>query len=281
MIYTISNKNISATINSKGAELVQLTQNNQNYIWEIDEQFWNKTSPILFPIVGRLKNDEYRIHEETYSLPRHGFARDYEFEVIEKNDSKIVFELVSNQTTLTHYPFAFCLRLSYELVENKIILTYETKNLSSDKMPYSIGAHPAFKIENIEEYSLSFPNDNELTFHSLENELYDNKTNSISLENNKLTLDYNHFRTDALVLKKFNSNEFSLLKAEKTYITFKLTNFPHLGIWTKNNAPFICIEPWNGYADYNDTNGNIFDKKGITVLEPEELVENKIEIILH
>lgn len=281
MIYSISNKNISATINSKGAELVQLTQNNQNYIWEIDEQFWNKTSPILFPIVGRLKNDEYRIYEETYSLPRHGFARDYEFEVVEKNDSKIVFELVSNQTTLTHYPFAFCLRLSYELVENKIILTYGTKNLSSNKMPYSIGAHPAFKIENIEEYSLSFPNDKELTFHSLENELYDNKTNRVSLENNKLALNYNYFRTDALVLKKFNSNEFSLLKAEKPYATFKLTNFPHLGIWTKNNAPFICIEPWNGYADNNDTNGNIFDKKGITILEPEELVENKIEIILH
>ena len=281
MIYSISNKNISATINSKGAELVQLTQNNQNYIWEIDEQFWNKTSPILFPIVGRLKNDEYRIYEETYSLPRHGFARDCEFEVVEKNVSKIVFELVSNQTTLTHYPFAFCLRLSYELVENKIILTYETKNLSSDKMPYSIGAHPAFKIENIEEYSLSFPNDKELTFHSLENELYDNKTNRVSLENNKLALNYNYFRTDALVLKKFNSNEFSLLKAEKPYATFKLTNFPHLGIWTKNNAPFICIEPWNGYADNNDTNGNIFDKKGITILEPEELVENKIEIILH
>ncbi|BCY29475.1 aldose 1-epimerase family protein [Flavobacterium okayamense] len=281
MIYTISNNNTSAEINTKGAELIRLTKGNQNYIWDIDEQFWNKTSPILFPIVGRLKNDEYRIEKESYNLPRHGFARDFEFEVVEKSDSKIVLELVSNHTTLINYPFEFRLRLSYELIENNIVLTYETKNFSNNKMPYSIGAHPAFKIENIEEYSLSFPNDNELTFYSLENELYNTKTNKISLENNKLALHYNHFRTDALVLKKFNSNEFSLLKAEKPYITFRLTNFPHLGIWTKNNAPFICIEPWNGFADYNDSNGNIFDKRGITILEPEELATNKIEITMH
>lgn len=281
MAHTISNNRISATINSKGAELVQLTQNDQNYIWEINDQFWNKTSPILFPIVGRLKNDEYCINEVKYNLPRHGFARDCEFEVIEKNDSKIVFELLSNETTLTNYPFQFRLRLSYELIDNNIVLTYETKNLSSNKMPYSIGAHPAFKIKNIEEYSLSFPNDNELTFHSLENELYNNKVNRVSLENNKLKLNYNHFKTDALVLKSFNSYKFSLLKKDNLYISFKLTNFPHLGIWTKENAPFICIEPWNGYADNQNTNGNILDKEAITILEPQEIVENKIEITLH
>ncbi|MEZ4787676.1 MAG: aldose 1-epimerase family protein [Flavobacterium haoranii] len=280
MLQTISNHIISATINSKGAELVQLSKNNQDYIWEIDEKYWNKTSPILFPIVGRLKSDEYHNNEGTFKLPRHGFARDYEFEIIEKTENKVVFQLISNATTFINYPYHFQLKLSYEIIENQITLTYETKNLSQYQMPYSIGAHPAFKIDNIEDYSLEFPSDNELTFHSLENELYSKKTNTISLDQNKLPLNYNHFKVDALVLKEFHSNEFSLLKNNNPYLKFKLTNFPHLGIWTKENTPFICIEPWNGYADNFDTNGNIFNKSGITILNPNEIKENKIEITL-
>ena len=138
MIINLSNNKISASINTFGAELILLKKENQNYIWTVDETYWNKTSPILFPIVGKLKNDSYSIKGRTYELPRHGFARNFEFKVEHQTENSVVFFLESNAETLQQFPFEFELKLEYRLTENDLEINYLVSNKSNEVMPFSI-----------------------------------------------------------------------------------------------------------------------------------------------
>ncbi|WP_394759097.1 aldose 1-epimerase family protein [Flavobacterium sp.] len=264
----IKNQNTLAKINSFGAELISLTKNNKNYIWTINEEFWNKTSPVLFPIVGKLKNDSYTINKTEYFMPRHGFARNYDFDISNQTESSVTFSLKENQQTLVHYPFQFELQICYTLVENSLAISYLVKNNSTQKMPFSIGAHPAFNIDSdFKNYSLQFENDEKLITHELENEQFSGKTRSINLKNKTLPLTYSLFEKDALVFIEFKSKYVQILKNNLPYLKINFGSFPSLGIWTKKNAPFLCIEPWFGYADEATSNGNLFDKKGIQILD--------------
>lgn len=278
MIYTIQNDNLSAKISSLGAELSAVSKDTKNYIWEINDTHWNKTSPILFPIVGQLKNNSYTINNQHYSLPRHGFARDYEFNVVYKTDTSVVFSLTENETTLAQYPFQFELQIGYTLEENKLIISYSVQNNSDEKMPFSIGAHPAISIpSNFENYALEFENDTQIETHELENGLFSGKTKTINTQNN-LPLTYSLFEKDALVFKNLKSKYLTILHHNIPYLKVNFEHFPHLGIWTKQNAPFLCIEPWHGYADSIDSEGNIFKKKGIQILNANEVFKTSFSI---
>lgn len=279
MIITLSNNKISASINTIGAELIRLEKDNQNYIWTVDEAFWNKTSPILFPIVGRLKNDSYSINGKAYELPRHGFARNFEFEVAHQTGSSAVFILTENAETLKNYPFQFELRLKYELIENSLKISYSVLNKSQEIMPFSIGAHPAFAIEgSFSDYSLQFNEAEEFVSYELENEQFSNSFRKINSENGQINLDYSLFEKDALVFKHLKSDKLTLLKGNQPYLSIKFEGFPFLGIWTKSNAPFLCIEPWCGLADNVNHNGNIYEKEGINLIHPSESFLRTIQI---
>lgn len=279
MIVTISNTKISASINALGAELIRLEKDSKNYIWTVDETYWNKTSPILFPIVGRLKNDTYSIENKTYELPRHGFARNFEFQIINQTESSVAFVLESNSETLKNYPFEFELRLEYELDENELKMKYSVENKSEATMPFSIGAHPAFAIENsFSDYSLKFNQTEEFISYELDNEQFNAASKKIQSENGIIDLNYTLFEKDALVFKHLQSNELTLLKKNEPVFSVQFEGFPYLGIWTKPNAPFLCIEPWCGLADNRNHNGNIFEKEGINFLQAKETFSRTIKI---
>ena len=141
------------------------------------------------------------------------------------------------------------------------------KNNSDQEMPFSIGAHPAFAIDsNLIDYAIQFENDMELITHELENEQFSGNKKTIILKNKILPLSYSLFEKDAIVLKKLESKNIIILKNQLPYLKINFGNFPNLGIWTKNNAPFLCIEPWHGYADSVNANGRIENKEGIIVL---------------
>ena len=264
MIITISNPTLSATINTLGAELITLVKNNKNYIWTVDETYWNKTSPILFPIVGRLKNDSYTFNGKTYQLPRHGFARNMEFSFDKKSDSQVIFELNESEETKTNYPFDFKLLIAYTLMENELVIEYFVRNQSDEVLPFSIGAHPAFAIsDKFENYSLQFNAADTFETHHLENESFNGKTTLVETKNNAISLNYNLFEKDALVFKQLKSNEVVLKNKDKSILKVNFDHFPYLGIWTKENAPFLCIEPWCGIADAINHNGNLEDKEGM------------------
>ena len=281
MIITLSNNKISASINTIGAELIRLEKDNQNYIWTVNETYWNKTSPILFPIVGRLKNDAYTIADKKYELPRHGFARNFEFQILNQTENSVVFVLESNSETLKNYPFEFQLQLEYELDGNELKMKYSVENRSEVTMPFSIGAHPAFAIEDsFSDYSLQFNEAEEFVSYELENEQFNNSFRKINSENGQINLNYSLFEKDALVFKHLKSNELILLNKNKPVLSVQFEGFPYLGIWTKPNAPFLCIEPWCGLADNVNHNGNIFEKESIQLLEKNCVFQREIIISL-
>ena len=205
MNYEIKNEHIKAKIKSFGAELNSLQKIDEDleYMWQGDSKYWNRHSPILFPIVGRLKNDSYTYQNQKYNMTQHGFARDKEFEVIKNEVDFIEFRLKSDEKTLEIYPFSFELYLSYKLEKNSLIVSYKVINKSDDKMLFSIGAHPAFnwtlkedekkenyflEFENIKETKRYFLNDKGLVYDSVDLKIIDNKIALNELKNMKLNI---------------------------------------------------------------------------------------------
>ena len=283
MKITLSNLEFTATINTFGAELISLkNSNNKEYIWDGNPDYWGKHSPILFPIVGSLKNDSYSYNTTFYQLPRHGFAREMEFDIIEKNDDKVVFSLKETATTLEKYPFKFELQISYTLTNSKLKIGFKVINNNHVSMPFSIGAHPAFALpNNFENYELLFEKSENLVVSKLENDLISISTYSLPLVNSSLPLTYSLFENDALIFKTIESKSVTITENRIPFLKVIYNDFPSLGIWTKSKAPFICIEPWIGYADTTDNNGNLEDKEGIQILGVNQTFETNylIEII--
>lgn len=280
MTTTISNSSLRVSVKHAGAELFSILDNqNKEYIWEGNPDFWGKHSPVLFPIVGTLKNNSYTINEKEYHLSRHGFARDMEFELIEKTEDSATFSLQSNAETLQKYPFDFELQLIYTLEEKELTIAYKVINKGNSKIPFSIGAHPAIAMPgNFEAYSFQFEKNETLKYNLLENDLISDKTEILATTNNLVPLNYKLFQNDALVFKTLESNSVTILDNSKPYIKVNFKDFPSLGIWTKENAPFICIEPWFGYSDTADNSGDLFKKEGILVLNANETFNSNFSI---
>lgn len=283
MTTTIKNAGLTAEIKHFGAELCALKdQNNKEYIWEGNPAFWGKHSPVLFPIVGTLKNNSYRYNDREYHLSRHGFARDMEFELIDKKENSATFSLQSSAETLKAYPFAFELQLQYTLDANQLHIAYTVRNKGEAKMPFSIGAHPAFALAgNFENYALAFEKEEPLDYSLLENDLIVAATQKLEVHNKQIPLAYALFANDALIFKSLQSKTLTVLENEKPFLKVHFDDFPSLGIWTKNEAPFLCIEPWFGYSDTNENSGNLFEKEGIQILSAKETFhcEFSIEIL--
>ena len=278
----LSKSGFTATINPKGAELVSLKNDVGNeYIWEGDATFWGKHSPVLFPIVGILKNNTFYHDDSDYHLSRHGFARDMPFEITNRSDHEVTFSLVSNADTHLVYPFDFELQIIYTLSENGLTIGYRVFNRNQVEMPFSIGAHPAFALRgNFKDYALWFEKDETLNYHLLERDLISNQTKKLILNQGKLPLDYEWFANDALVFKQLESRSVTIAKHNKPLLTVDFQDFPNLGIWTKPGAPFLCIEPWFGYADAPNASGNLFEKEGIQILAPHGNFETKFRILM-
>jgi galactose mutarotase-like enzyme len=266
---TISNSILTAQIKHKGAELCSLKdQTDKEYIWNGNPAFWGKHSPVLFPIVGTLKNNSYQYDNAEYQLSRHGFARDIEFELIDKQENSATFSLVSSPETKEKYPFDFDLHLIYTLDNKSLKIEYKVFNNGQSKMPFSIGAHPAFDLPgNFENYSLAFDKKEVLKYYLLKDGLISDTTDVLNLDENELLLNYGLFANDALVFKNIPSKSITILENSKPFLRVNYSDFPDLGIWTPSNAPFICIEPWFGYSDTENQFGNLFKKEGIQIVE--------------
>lgn len=272
----IENEHLRASFTSTGAELQRITgvDSGVEYLWSGDAKYWAKFSPVLFPIIGALKENSYQFEGETYSLPRHGFARDMDFKVEKISELEVLFTLTNTIETLKVYPFEFKLSLRYKIFGASVSCTYEITNPAPKELLFSIGGHPAFaaplnKQGSYTDYFLQFNADEELSYYEIEDNLISNKTCTLKLEDKKLYLKHELFYNDALVIKNLKSNNISLMNT-KNYngINFKFENFPYFGIWAAKDANFVCLEPWCGIADSIDHNQQLKDKEGIITLAP-------------
>lgn len=275
---TLENDYIKVSLAAKGAELQGLfsKETKLEYLWNANPKYWAKHSPVLFPIVGSLKNNSFTYQGKSYELPRHGFARDHVFSFEKISETEAVFTLTQNEDTLKVYPFYFELKLRYQLIDRKLNLTYEVKNTGTAELLFSIGAHPAFAVPNTpntvyEDYYLAFNADEKLTFWKLEDGLVADDTALIELGGHRLNLKHNLFYNDALVFKTLQSNCISLLNTKNDYgLHFHFEEFPFFGIWAATDAPFVCLEPWCGVADSVNHDQELTRKEGIIKLDTGE-----------
>ena len=276
---SLENDTLKIAILSKGAELRSVfhKQNGLEYMWDANPEFWAKTSPVLFPIVGQLKNNSYKYGGKEYHLSRHGFAREKEFVVTEQSATSLKLTLESSEETLAVYPFQFLFSITYTLDDDELTVRYQVQNSGEKEMLFSVGGHPAFKLPLVEgttynDYKLTFNHEETAGRWPITTEgTIDSTPESLLNQTTVLPITKDLFKKDAVVLKHLNSDEVTLGSDKTSHgLRFSFQGFPYLGLWAAPGADFVCIEPWCGIADSVSTDGELAHKEGINKLSSGE-----------
>jgi len=271
--YSIQNKFLTVNINRLGAELCSVIDSEgTEFIWQAGE-VWPKHAPNLFPIVGSLLDHEYTYQGETYSLSHHGFARNKNFELLHQSEHSVCLVLQHDEETLHSYPFKFTFLITYTLEANNLSQTFRVINDDDRTLPVSFGGHPGFNASPISDFEIIFSEKEFIKSNQLSGP-YINENEIDIIQTDRISMDKTIFDNDALIFQGLNSKEVSLQKKNSTYaVKMNIDEFPYLGIWAKPGAPYVCLEPWQGLADYLDHNKNIEHKKGIILLPFGEEIE--------
>lgn len=281
-MFEISNESLNVQISAAGAELQSIVckENSLEYMWCGDPAFWGKKSPVLFPIVGGLKNGTYQHQGISYPLGRHGFAREREFTVHNHSSNSIRFSFVSDETTKEVYPFDFVFSIEYTVHRNRLTVTYIVENIGKETLLFSVGAHPAFKVPLVEgttyeDYQLVFSDQENTGIYPLSVEgLVEKNATPLLNNSNSLPLTKSLFAKDALVFKELQSNYIGIINKKNAHgLKLHYTDFPFMGIWAAKDADFVCIEPWCGIADSVDASGELIEKEGINQLPVNTIFE--------
>lgn len=283
----LQNAHLQVHIHPKGAELQQLFHlpSQSDFVWNA-QAIWAKHSPVLFPIVGSLKNNTYYYQKADYQLLRHGFARDKVFLVENQTENKATFLLTHDESTLANYPFEFELRLIYEIANNQLNVTYQVHNPTASQLWFSVGGHPAFRVpfdekETYDDYTLCFNTEEELWRWPLSPDGLIETQPTLVSTTNRLALTKSLFYEDALVFKHLTSTAVTLSSVKSNHsLTFDFRGFPYLGIWAAKDANFVCIEPWCGIADSVDSTQELTQKEGIICLESNQTFERTWSVII-
>lgn len=289
-MYTLKNDVLKIKVAERGAELKSITElaDGTEYLFDSDPTWWKYSSPVLFPLVGKVVDNKYRAEGKEFSLGQHGFARTTNFWLVDATDNAITFALEYNVATLKVYPYKFRLEISYELAGNEVKVLWKVANVDDKEIYFSIGAHPALSCpiayrENFEDCYLKFNKAEKSSRIPLAASGTLSHDRIPTLDGTELDLNYELFKGDALVFDDLQSDEISVCshKSSKS-ITVRAKGFPYWGLWTpsQGGAPFICIEPWHGHADYEDFTGELKDKEGIIKLAVGETFETEMSFII-
>ncbi len=306
-VHTIENEKLKIQVSDHGGELISIIkkETGQEYIWNADAAYWGRHAPVLFPIVGGLKNKTYRYNKKEYILGQHGFARDMEFELASKAECEIWHRLCSNESTKEVYPFDFELETGFRLFQNQVIALWRVQNRSTKEMYFSIGGHPAFFCPPVikEESDPGFDcckqrTKCEILFEGvsvLNTRMLENGLAAANLEQLKLEkkivdgkqyggifVTEDLFDRDAYIIEEHQTREVALAGPDgKIFLAVKF-DAPLFGLWApKKNAPFVCIEPWYGRCDGVDADQIFENKAYINRLEPGQVFNKNYHICIY
>jgi len=287
MLHTIENEQLICTIESVGAEIRSLKDKTtgKEYIWQINKSIWESSSPILFPAIGKIKDDKHIYMGNEYAMPRHGIIRNNNKLNFEQNNiSSCSFSLASSEETLTQYPFKFLFSVEYTLIKKRLIMNYKVENRDSAPMHFACGGHTAYALPvnektKLSDYIIEFPSQINLkTITIADSGLLSNKTRDIISNNKLLPLSNTLFNQGALVFANIKCNWIRLRnKDEKKGIIVRFTDYPHLALWSKPMADYLCIEPWLGLPDSDNESIDITQKQTFKTIDSNSLFSISIE----
>lgn len=280
MSVKLENENIIVKISEMGAELtsVKRRDSGMEYMWTADPNFWGRHAPNLFPIVGRLKGDRYKYRDKTYFMTQHGFARDNEFDLVEKTSTMARLRLVDTEETQSIYPFHFQFDIIFRLTDQDMLgITYVVTNTDTHDIYFSVGGHPGFRVpletgDKFTDYYVNVDPKRKYARSKLVGPYLENNLDTTFNSDIPLRLRYDDYKDDAIILR-LDGNPVSIILAklrESHGITMHVQDAKYLGIWTPygKDAPFVCLEPWWGIADTVDADGLINHKYAINSLAP-------------
>lgn len=293
-IISISNSSLTASIDTMGAQLMSLQKGESEYLWQGNANWWPRRAPILFPIVGVLKDGKADSAEGTVSLARHGLARLNQFEVVEQSPSSVTLKLQSTEETRKSYPYDFELKLIFSVAGDTLTQTYEVTNPANVVLPFNLGAHPAFNIPipgveaaSLDQYYLLFTRSWTSYGPSITDEgLCDYTTpQRLIVDSDTLPLSWELIdREKTITLEDVPDRRITLAASteapsEAHGIQMDFEGFDYLGIWSAApGCPFVALEPWCGIADTVDTDGIFEHKPGIICLDPEQSIAKTLNI---
>ena len=288
---TIASDGLLVETTAFGAEMTSLRTrpDDVEHLWQGDPAVWGGQSPVLFPFVGALAGRGFTHRGRFYPMRAHGFARDSQFECVDRSETLVAYRLTERPDTLSSYPFPFELVVAHSVAGRTVTIAYEVRNRGRERMPFSIGGHPGLALplgpEGVAgDFLLEFERP-----ESCDRWVIDPATHLLlqtpepfDLPTRRLPLATDLFARDALVLERFRSSRATLLRADgRPLATVSFRGFPQLGIWSKPGAPFVCIEPWFGLDDRLGFEGELSAKKGILRLEPGEIFRCSFSILVH
>ncbi len=292
MRYFLENETLKVEIDSKGAELKSVLNkaDYREYMWYGNGKFWGRTSPVLFPFIGSLKDKKYIWKGKEYPMGQHGFARDYEHKLVSQTENEIWFSFESDEETLEKYPFPFVLELGYRLEENRLEVLWRVKNPAEETMYFSIGAHPAFLCpvhgENSKTgYKLWFEGVDEIHHHGndVPTGLSIREDLVIPLNNHAVEITDTFFDRCTYMIEGKQTGKMGIMTPDDKMIVDVAFDTPLFAIWSPEgkNAPFLCIEPWYGRCDAVDFDGELQDREFTNVLVGGETFQASYTITYH
>ena len=278
--------NVEISVADRGAELRSYKVDGEEFMWDRKPEFWAASSPVLFPFVGSIKNGTYSYNGKEYKIStRHGFARTEDFELVEKTENSLKFRFSSNSETLKKYPFEFDLFLTYTVNDGILEIGYNVVNKNNSDMYFSLGTHPAFALDvnddiKLSDYYLEFEKNETSQKYKLNKKglVLDEKADCLN-NDNKLQITETVFDDDAIIFKNLKSEKVTIKNSKNSKeLSVEYKGFPYVAFWSKSKAPFMCIEPWFGISDFENTNGKLKDKNGIQKLGENEKFFAKLVI---
>lgn len=282
MLVTICDPNVTAVIDSVGAQLISLKDTEgKEYIWQRDPKFWGRCSPLLFPIVGNVRDGKTIIEGKTYHIDKHGFCRDMDFTVTAQSGASAAFRIRDTPETKAVYPYSFCLSLKYSIKEGVLSMEYQVANTEDRPICYCLGAHPGFNCPmeegtEFKDYVLEFETEETAAgmVYDLERSQFDPGRRIPHLKNSRrLPLNRELFRNDAIYFDDLKSKRVALLNSKTGRgIELSFPGFETIAFWTPYpaEAPFVCFEPWNGSAIYATEDDEFIHKNHIQWLKKGE-----------
>ena len=268
MIYTISNSRFQLSASDLGAELASFREGDYEFIWQRCD-IWNGQSPLLFPIVGRLRDDTYELGGKSYTLAKHGFARKSTFALESHRDTDMTFLLRESESTLAAFPYPFELRVCFRVTENGFVIEYSVKNTGKETMFFSMGAHPGFRCDMGDKIVMDEP-ETAAAFRLDANGLRGPDTEPVLNNSTEITVTPTVFAADALIFDGLKSKGCTLRRAKGRDVHVDFGGAPCLGLWAKPGAPYVCIEPWYGIDDRYNAGHDFTKKERICSLEAGE-----------
>jgi galactose mutarotase-like enzyme len=271
--HTIQNGQLTVTASAVGAELFSIRDAaGTERLWQGDPAVWAGRAPVLFPVVGGLHGDAYELDGKRYEMGKHGFARGSLFEVEEQSAGAMAFVLRDNDETRAAYPFRFELWVRFALSENRLTVEYEVANGDTRPMPFQLGAHEAYACPGgIEGFAVAFEQPETLHRYELDGNFLSGETTPWLTNADRMPLRDADFERDAIVFLNARSDTVTLVSlADARRVDVSFPDFETLMFWTKPGAPYICIEPWCGSADFADGSAELMKRYRIQVLAPGE-----------